>query len=306
LLLGALAEAAHDSKFDDYELVFDDVENALRFDIPYLFGDKTAARIKPPSLFSDGSNRNSKTIEEAKGNILTRCSKKKPFIYVIDSLDALTCDAELERAFAQAIEMAKEDPEKRKELSGSYNTEKAKLIHEMFRLIKDEVAYNNSIVFVIQQLKQNFGAGPFSPKYRTSGGEGPFFYSSVQIWLNKTASIKKKERKIGTSVKADVTKNKLNGRLRSAEFDIYYDYGIDDIGSMVDFMIKEKFWTKSGRGVDATDLEISGSRPANKSEAGTLIEQIEEQNLVRRLRRVVGRAWDEIEEELKLNRKPKY
>lgn len=306
LLLGALAEAAHDAKFDEYELVFDDVENALRFDIPYLFGEKTAARIVPPSLFSDGSVRNSKTIEEAKGNILTRCGKKKPFIYVLDSLDALTCDAELERAFKQAIEMAKEDPDKRKELAGSYNTEKAKLIHEMFRLIKDEVAYNNSIVFVIQQLKQNFGAGAFAPKFRTSGGEGPFFYSSAQIWLNKTSTIKKNDRKIGTAVNADVRKNKLNGRLRSADFDIYYDYGIDDIGSMVDFMVKEGFWKKNGREVVATELDIRGTRPANKSEAGTLIDQIEEQGLVRRLRREVGKAWNQIEEDLKLNRKPKY
>jgi hypothetical protein len=158
----------------------------------------------------------------------------------------------------------------------------------------------------VQQLKQNFGAGPFAPKFRTTGGEGPFFYSSLQIWLNKKASIKKLDRKIGSTVNADVRKNKLNGRLRDVEFDIYYDYGIDDIGSMVDFLIKEGHWKKVNREVRAHDLDIVGTRPVNKSEAGSLIVQIEEQGLVRRLRRIVERVWNEIEESLRLDRKPKY
>jgi len=307
LMLTTMASAANMPLFDKHDLLFDDVESALRFDIPYLFGKKAAARIQPPAFWSTGAPRNSKTIEEVKGTILTRCSKKKPFIYCGDSLDALTCDAELDRAFKQAIEMAKEDPDKRKEIAGSYNTEKARLIHELFRIIKDEVAYNNSIVFFTQQLKQNFSNIPFAPKFRTTGGEGPFFFSSIQIWMNKQETLKKNKLKIGSLVGADVRKNKLNGILREVTFPVYYQLpGLDDVGSMVDFLIEQDFWKKKNNEYVAEGLGIQGTRPKTTGEVGTLIEQIESQNLERRLRRLVGQAWHEREESANLHRKPRF
>lgn len=307
LALSALASAAYNPMFQGYELIMDDVENALRFDIARLFGERAYKRIRPPDFWEGDIPKNSNTIQEAKCNILKLCQQKKPFIYVVDSLDALTCVEEVERSFKEAIEMAK-DPDERKALTGSYNTEKAKQIHEMFRLIKDDVAYYDSIVLFTQQLKQNFGAGPFAPKYRTSGGEGPFFWSSIQIWMTKLGTIKDKKfgRKIGAETKADVRKNKLNGKLREASFNIYYDYGIDDTGSMIDFLVEEKFWKKSGQEVIAEELGLKGTRPKTTGELGTLVYQIEEKKMRRQLCRVVEEAWNSIEESLKLNLPPKF
>ena len=49
----------------------------------------------------------------------------------------------------------------------------------------------------------------------------------------------------------------------------------------------------------AYDLDIEAVR-------NVLIDQIEEQRLEKELARIVGQVWNEIEESLKLERKPRY
>lgn len=304
LLLTGFADAIHRPRFDDYDFIYDDAEAALSFDMARLFGEKTAERIKPPQW--DGERpRYSKTIQDLKANLLVRTSKDKPVIYALDSLDSLSSDEELEKDFKAAMARLK-DPDQQSKAAGSYHTEKAKILGETLRMINGELERTNSMLFIIQQIRQNLNAGPFGAKHITSGGEAPYFYSSIQVWLNKVGTIKSRDRKIGTSTKAQMKKNKLTGKLRDVEFDIFYDMGLDDIGSMVDFMVTEKFWPKRGTTIVAEGLGIEGTRPTTTGSTGTLIEQIEEKNLERRLRRLVGQAWQEIEDSLKLDRKPRF
>lgn len=304
LLLTGFADAIHRPRFDGFDFVFDDAESALAFDMAKLFGTKTAERVQPP-MWDGDRPRPSKTIQDLRANLLVRTRKDKPVIYALDSLDTLSSDEELEKDFKAAIARLK-DPDDQKKAAGSYHTEKAKILGETLRMINDELERTGSMLFIIQQIRQNLTAGPFGQKYITSGGMAPFFYSSHQIWLNKIGTIKAKDRKIGTETKAEVKKNKLTGKLRDCEFQIFYDMGLDDIGSMVDFMIAEKFWPKRGTTVIAEGLDIEGTRPTTTGSAGTLIEQIEDRNLERRLRRVVGQAWQEIEDSLRLGRKPRF
>lgn len=292
LMLTTFAEAHKLERLKGHEFVYDDVEAALEFDLAYLFGKGVANRIQePPQGCSD-------TIEHFKSNIITLAEKGKPFIYCLDSFDALSSDAELEKEMRKALAMAKSE-EAAKKIAGSFGTEKAKIAGQVLRMIKQELQRTNSLLIMIQQVRQNLNAGPFGQKYTTAGGEAPFFYSSHCVWLSKIESLKKQGRKIGSRVKADVKKNKLTGKLRDVEFDIFYDHGIDDIGSMVDFMVDEKVWTKSGNNINATEFDISLNRAA-------LITHIEENNLEPRLIRVVATAWKTIEDELLLKRKPRY
>lgn len=297
----ALAEGVNDPRFDKYEFIRDDAEAAYSFDTRYLFGDKVADRVTEPE------NGCSNTIQQFEANILYTTKKlNKPVIYLLDSLDSLSSDEELEKEMKKALAMAK-DPETAAKIAGSYGTEKAKIMGQVLRMVNQELERTRSLLIIVQQIRQNINASPFSSPWRTSGGEAPFFYSQHQVWLNKTGTIKSRGRKIGTQVKADVKKNKLNGKLRAVEFDIFYDLGIDDIGSMVDFMLAEGFWKKKGQTVYAEGLGIEGTRPASRDvDAGSLVAQIEEQNLEHKLKVLVAQAWKEIEESLRLRRKPRF
>jgi hypothetical protein len=182
--------------------------------------------------------------------------------------------------------------------------EKAKGMHELLRMMKSEVEKSGSLLVIVQQLKQNTQATtPWSPKSITTGGEAPFYYSSHQIWLNKGQSdpkLKQRGRRIGSPTIAKVTKNKLTGKLREVGFNIYYDYGLDDITSCVEFMIEEGFWKKDKGVFHIPDFDATFS---SKDEIITAIEQNKWQ---RRMKRAVGAAWNGIEESIRVRRVQKY
>jgi len=291
LMLTILAEICRLKRFDDYLLVYDDAEESLNFNISKLFGNKLEDRLQ----ISNGSSSN--TIQDFQNNILNLSKKNEPFIYVLDSLDSLSSDEELVKEYKKALAKAKSD-DSIKEIKGSYKTEKAKIIGQVLRMVNGIIEDTKSSLFIIQQERARIGVS-FGKAVTTSGGKAPFYYSSHQVWLNRIKTHKKRDRKIGTKVKAEVTKNKITGKEREITFDVFYDLGIDNIGSCVDFLINEGFWKKKKMTVNATDLELEASR-------SKIIRAIEEQNLEKDLDRIVSKAWHEIENSLKLDRKPKY
>lgn len=80
----------------------------------------------------------------------------------------------------------------------------------------------------------------FGDPYTTSGGKAIAFHSSVRIRLKQMGQIKLKvegrDEVMGISTRAQVIKNRLGPPLRSVDYDIYFDSGIDDVGSWVKFM----------------------------------------------------------------------
>lgn len=302
LMLTMLAECANDERFDDYNLIYDDGEETCDgFDIEYLFGTKLANRIIAPQYDENTESIYSETIQDFKANILTKVKAKESFIYILDSLDSLTTDEELKKEYRQALIKAK-DPDAVKELKGSYKTEKAKAIGETLRMINNQLKHTKSALFIVQQERANIGV-TFGLTKTTSGGMAPFFYSTHQVWLNKkatlTKTIKKQERKTGNKVIAKVTKNKITGKLRDVEFDTYYDYGIDDLSSCIDFLVSAGHWKKTDAIICAYDLDLSDSKK-------DLIEKIEDKRLQNEVQVITGNVWLEIEESLRLNRSRRF
>lgn len=292
LALSILASCAIDKRFNDYELVLDDAEQSMSFDLDYLF---------PPLidrlLIPDENFKYSETIQDFKASVLNRCNEKcKPFIYVLDSLDSLTSNEEMEREYKIAIAKAK-SAEAVKELKGAYKTEKAKHIGEALRMINAYIKNSNSALFIIQQTRQRFDRGFGQTDWITSGGEAPFFYSFHQVYLNNVKSLtnvaKNIKHKIGVHTQAQVVKNKLNGKRRIVSFDIYDDFGIDDVASCVDFLKKTDYWKSDTGGIFASEFDTKKSRDA-------LIKYIEQEDLIGDLRDIVGRVWNEIEKEIRL------
>ena len=291
--LSIFAEMAQHEVFNHYRFVYDDVENANSFDMERLFGAETADRIEPPAVDEEGDDCPSDTIEDFHCNISDCIDHGVPFVYVLDSFDALDSDQDREKL----DKMRKARASGRKE-SGSYGMSKAKKSSEILRNIVGALKRSEGVLIIISQTRDNIDPISFEKKNR-SGGWALKFYANHEIWLAMAGKIPKKDRVIGNKVKAKITKNKLTGKVREIEFPIFYDYGVDDIRSCVEWMVKESYWSKKKLTIDASDLHITGT-------ADKVIRQIEDRNLERKLKRAVGKAWVDIEETLKLNRKPKY
>ena len=308
LALSMLAECARLDRFDGFDFIFDDVEAANAFDVGGMFGKKLADRIQEPL-----KHGKSDTIKELEANLIKSIQKGKPFLYILDSFDALTTDEEIERAYARANDTKEK---------GSMGMQKAKGGHELFRILCRELQTSKGLFAIISQVKEDID--PMSMrKYKRTGGKALDFYAFHHIWLSMIGTIRAKERVIGHNVLDKVDKNKLNGNERVIAYDTYNSYGIDDVGSMVDFMIAEKYWTSAGGRKDDED-EDDGPKQRGKIKkikkrkvvvvpdfdfTGTrdqIIHMVDENKLERKLKVMVADAWMEIEESLKLDRRPKY
>jgi len=64
--LTMMACCANDKRFDDYDLIYDDGEEALDMDIPYLFGNKLDQRLIAPAYDSEEYPLYSNTIQDFK------------------------------------------------------------------------------------------------------------------------------------------------------------------------------------------------------------------------------------------------
>jgi hypothetical protein len=155
-----------------------------------------------------------------------------------------------------------------------------------------------SVVMVISQTRDNLGFG-FTTKTR-SGGRALEFYCGHVMWLSKTGKIKKtirgKQRTIGVNVRCSVTKNSLTGRQDAVDFPLYYNYGLDDISSLLDYCFSEKVLETKGSKIIWNGEEYSQKQ---------IISFFEENGYVD-LKQLAQQAWDEVAESLMPGRKPKY
>jgi RecA/RadA recombinase len=304
VVLSSFCEACLDSRFNEYNLFYDDVERRCDFHFNKLFPPLTDRLMTPSGLlYKDLQNHLdesgiSTTIQDLRNRMLLLKKEGKPFIYIADSLDSFSSDEELDKELKRALAAAK-SPEAANKIAGSFNAEKAKITGQILRMINDLVANTNSVFILTQQLRQRMNPMFGQAKWVTSGGEAPYFYSHVRPYLSKIGSIKDLGCKTGVNTRCSMDKNSVTGKLRDIEFDIYYDMGIDDIGSMVSFLLEQKHW-KSGSWIDANDL---GMRENGKDK---LIRAIEDMGLEQKLKRIAQAVWNKREEMLQLGRKSRY
>lgn len=289
--LSCFAEACQNPAFRDYRLILDDVEGGALMDIAHYFGKAVAKRMEKLC---------SRTIQKFYYNLQDALDQKTPFIYVLDSQDALDSISS-KKKFSEQREAA----EKGEKEVGSYGDGKAKYHSENIRWVLSGLRRTKSILIIIGQTRDNLGMG-FEKKTR-SGGKALRFYANLEIWTSVKGKIKKfvrgKDRTIGAQCLAEVKKNRVTGKIgkdRSVLIPIYYDLGIDDIGSCVDFLIAEKHWERVSKSIyDAKDIMFQGSRDK-------IINYIEEEDLETKIRKIVAKVWKEIEDESLPHRKRRY
>jgi RecA/RadA recombinase len=294
-----LAEATINSEFNKYRLIYDDVEGGALMDTVKFFGQRLADRIEPPSLDKGGEPMYSETIEEFYYNLDDVIEEGKPFIYVLDSMDGLGSIAEQDKFSANKKKVRKgEDP------TGSYGDGKAKVNSSSLRPIIPGLRDSGSILIILNQTRDNIGAGPFQPQKTRSGGHALTFYATIELWssvgLDIKKSVNKKDRVVGTNLRIKIKKNRASGRNRTVEIPFYPSLGIDDTGSCIDYLTSEGRWSKNKAGtIDCSDFNFSGRIDA-------LAQYIEDNDLIDDMREVVQEVWDEIEKKCEVKRKSRY
>ncbi len=301
LMLTMLAECCYDKRFDDYNIIYDDTEFANHFNMAHLFG-KLANRIKAPAYFKK-EPMFSNTIQDFKAHVQNALNDDKPCIYVLDSLDSLSSSQEIEREYKAAIAKAKK-PDEIEKIKTGYQTEKARGINEALRITNGLIEKFNSPLFITQQERANLKTGFGQPEFTTTGGGAPYYYSIHQIWLKKgktyTDEHLNQKIKIGHKTYAKVMKNKLNGKERECEFDIYNDIGVDDINSCIDYLKSTKKFKQSGKNLIAPQFKFEGVRHE-------LVCKFDDDPIMYKdLQKLIGETWNEVEKAVKIDRKPRF
>lgn len=158
---------------------------------------------------------------------LTQVNPDYPSLYVLDSLDALSDAAEMEREIDK----------------GSYGATKARKLSEMFRRIVNRVEKANTTLFIISQIRDKLNV-TFGETKTRSGGRALDFYASQILWLAEVGKIKRSvmgsERVIGLEVRAHTKKNKLAPAFRECDLSVMFNFGVNDAMSMLSWMKKNK------------------------------------------------------------------
>lgn len=298
LALSILAEASINPSFDNYRLIHDDVEGGALMDLKRFFGEKVVRRLEPPKGTKENPSY-SQDVDEFYFNLDDVFKEGEPFIYVLDSQDALD-SAYSEKKFQEL----KKSMKKGVEAAGSYGDSKAKTHSTRLRKVCSRLRDTGSILLITNQTRDNVGGSMFSPQSIYSGGRALRFYATAQIWSTVKSRLKKtvkgKDRQIGIVSKVSVKKNRLTGKEWSADVPIYFSYGVDDTGSMVDYLLSEGHWKKKGGIITQKDFDgISGYRDE-------VVKEIEQQELQSELRSITEDVWKNIEAQCVLDRKPRY
>jgi recombination protein RecA len=111
-----------------------------------------------------------------------------------------------------------------------YATTKAIVLSKAMRKITNYLGRERICLILTNQLRTKMGIS-FGDPYTTSGGKAVAFHSSVRVRLKSVGQIKLKEKVVGAVTKAQVVKNRLGPPLRTVEYSMYFDSGIDDYGS---------------------------------------------------------------------------
>ena len=127
-----------------------------------------------------------------------------------------------------------------------YATSKAIIISKAMRKITQMIGRQRIALVFTNQLRQKLGV-MFGDPWTTSGGKALPFHASTRIRLKNTGQIKdKKNNTIGMKMRAQVIKNRLGPPMRHADFELYFETGIDDEGSWLKVMKEHRLVKQAG------------------------------------------------------------
>tara|TARA_B100000424_G_C22937878_1_gene499025 strand:- start:625 stop:1722 length:1098 start_codon:yes stop_codon:yes gene_type:complete len=164
-------------------------------------------------------------------------SKDRLVTILVDSLAAASTNVEMEADFDK----------------DGWATSKAIIISKAMRKITQMIGRQRVALVFTNQLRQKLGV-MFGDPWTTSGGKALPFHASTRVRLKNKGQIKdNKNNVIGMTILAQVVKNRLGPPLRSCEFPLYFESGIDDVGSWLKVMKDHKIVKQGGAWYTLTD-----------------------------------------------------
>lgn len=217
----ALSVAKHfQLKYNDGIVCFNDAEAALdEYWVKYGF-NMDGKRFK--ILKSD-------TVEHFVKSATKVLELGVPVLYILDSLDALDTE-ESNAEDADTTNM-------KTKLS------KPAVMSQLLKKLVRKYEQNKSTLIIISQSKAKIGV-LFGDKTDITGGSAAKFYASQRIKVatvskiegNRTLNGKQINRVIGMRIRLKVIKNKVALPFKQVDFNFYFDSGIDDVESNIDFL----------------------------------------------------------------------
>ncbi len=168
-------------------------------------------------------------------------------IIVLDSVAALVTKSELEGEIGDAVVGAQ-----------------ARLMSNALRKLTSFISKANTICLFTNQIREKIGVMFGNPE-TTPGGKALKFYSSIRIDIRRIGAIKNGDGGVsGNRTKIKVVKNKVAPPFTEAEFDIMYNEGISNTGSLLDLALEKGVVEKRGSWISYKGSQLAQGRDAAK------------------------------------------
>ena len=181
-------------------------------------------------------------IFEAIEEIVTKVresDKDRLVTIMVDSLAAASTKVEIEADFEK----------------DGWATSKAIIISKAMRKITQLIGREKIALVFTNQLRQKLGV-MFGDPWTTSGGKALPFHASTRIRLKNMGQIKdSKKNVLGMKCRAQIVKNRLGPPLRHADYDMYFDRGIDNYGAWLTVLKEHKLIKSGGAWYTLTDQD---------------------------------------------------
>ena len=279
-LLAIESAANFAKKYPDGEIWYNEVESAFDQDYAAALGMPVDKIVFTEDCF---------TVEDFYKDIDIICKEERdqPGLYILDSLDALSDAAELDRSFGD----------------NTMGMNKSKKMNELFRRLNQKISKANITLIIISQIRDKINAMPFGKQWTRGGGRGMDFYATHVIFLSHvkthTRTIRNIKRVTGIQIRAKVEKNKIALPQREAEFPILFGFGVDDLTASCEWLVSIKQFKNV--------CDKANDKPGVSSYLSGL-KDLSDKKYKKELKRVnkaVRKLWKEIEVEL-LPKRKKY